>query len=135
MAFNQDSVRCQSLGQHRSKTPWIHNCCISLVDTAACSRISISPEVPYSTSTTSNAQLVDRRFLRRHKVGGSPIRHGGPRMTSPFLPLRWILLLLTLSVSFAQAADNAPKPLHHYVFFGHDRERISEPRFLETKAF
>jgi hypothetical protein len=34
----------------------------------------------------------------------------------------------------AAAASAAPEP-HHYVFFGRDRERITEPTFLETAAF
>jgi len=41
-----------------------------------------------------------------------------------------VLLILVCSASFAG------KPLHHYVFFGQDREKIKETKsFLETKAF
>src|SRR5690348_14210717 len=28
-----------------------------------------------------------------------------------------------------------PKPIHHYVFFNRERERIKEPTFLQTQAF
>jgi hypothetical protein len=44
----------------------------------------------------------------------------------------WGALFVWLSASFASAGT---KPLHHYVFFGQDREKISTATsFLETKA-
>jgi hypothetical protein len=42
----------------------------------------------------------------------------------------WIVLAVLLAQSVATA-----KPVHHYVFFNRDRERIAEKSFLETKAF
>jgi hypothetical protein len=41
----------------------------------------------------------------------------------------WIVLVVLLSCVCVSA-----KPVHHYVFFDRDRERIAEKSFLETKA-
>ena len=46
-----------------------------------------------------------------------------------------ILLGSVLLILFC-SASLAGKPLHHYVFFGQDREKIKETKaFLETKTF
>ena len=48
-------------------------------------------------------------------------------------PLLGSVLLVLI---FACTASLAAKLLHHYVFFGQDREKIRETKsFLETKAF
>jgi hypothetical protein len=56
--------------------------------------------------------------------------------------LRSLLVALLMGVGIPYrslepaAADQAPAhPIHHYVFFNRDRERISETNFLQTKAF
>ena len=54
--------------------------------------------------------------------------------------LRFLTSLIIVSIAClfacAAAADQTPpRPIHHYVFFNRDRERISEKSFLETKAF
>ena len=41
----------------------------------------------------------------------------------------WIALVIWLCGIHASA-----KPVHHYVFFGQDREKIKEESFLETKV-
>lgn len=46
-----------------------------------------------------------------------------------------VALLFSLYAPPAAPAEAAPRPLRHYVFFGADRERISDPAFIETKAF
>jgi hypothetical protein len=46
----------------------------------------------------------------------------------------WLAVLLTCAVAGVPAAPAAGE-VHHYVFFGMDRERIEEPSFLETGAF
>jgi hypothetical protein len=46
-----------------------------------------------------------------------------------------ITVLIPSPVASAQEKDAAARPLHHYVFFNRDRERISEASFLDTKAF
>src|SRR4051812_12186906 len=43
--------------------------------------------------------------------------------------------LFCLCAPLAVAAEPAPKPLHHYVFFGADREHISDASFLDTRSF
>ena len=44
------------------------------------------------------------------------------------------LALLTLLFSLAQAPTAGAQNVHHYVFFGTDRERITEPGFLDNKG-
>lgn len=46
-----------------------------------------------------------------------------------------LCLFLSAAPALADAVEKPRKTPHHYVFFGSDRERISEPSFLETKAF
>lgn len=46
-----------------------------------------------------------------------------------------LALLTANSTARAQPGEEAGKALHHYVFFGSDRERIGERPFLDTKAF
>src|SRR5689334_8807692 len=36
---------------------------------------------------------------------------------------------------FTMASTTAGKAVHHYVFFAHERERITEKSFLDTHAF
>jgi hypothetical protein len=43
-------------------------------------------------------------------------------------PLSWCLILLSC------CSGGAAEGLHHYVFFNRERERISDPLFIETKA-
>ena len=43
--------------------------------------------------------------------------------------------LLGVFVALPGPSAHAKDGVHHYVFFNRDRERISEPAFLETKAF
>src|SRR5579871_2911817 len=43
-------------------------------------------------------------------------------------------MLLVLALSTLQAATASRDP-HHYVFFGHDRERIVERSFLDNPVF
>jgi hypothetical protein len=51
----------------------------------------------------------------------------------------FVALLMSVAVPYASmgtAAAEAPsRPIHHYVFFNRDRDRISESTFLQTKAF
>src|SRR5215207_7880216 len=49
-------------------------------------------------------------------------------MKNVLMLARCALLLL------ACCAAAGAKPVHHYVFFGQDREKIREASFLETKA-
>jgi hypothetical protein len=44
-------------------------------------------------------------------------------------------LLYILLILMAHAAPAGAKAPHHYVFFNMDRERISDPAFIETDAF
>jgi hypothetical protein len=47
-----------------------------------------------------------------------------------------IKTFLTVVLSFICAAPLVAKPLHHYVFFGMDREKLRDTKsFLETKTF
>lgn len=50
--------------------------------------------------------------------------------------MTWKLLLLMAIAGCSRISPHAavPAPVHHYVFFGQDRERIAEPSFLESKA-
>ena len=58
--------------------------------------------------------------------------HGVPRFLMLFAAASWLVPAMSRG---DQVQVTAQKPLHHYVFFGRDRERIAEPSFLETKAF
>lgn len=50
--------------------------------------------------------------------------------------MRQILSTLCICASFLTTGHIASADgVHHYVFFNRDRERISEPSFLQTKAF
>src|ERR1051326_7138287 len=47
-----------------------------------------------------------------------------------------IAALCTLLIWFYAGAVAASKPIHHYVFFGMDREKLKDAKsFLETSAF
>lgn len=52
------------------------------------------------------------------------------RRRGPIATPGWCVLLLYACGSITSAAG-----VHHYVFFNRDRERISDPAFLQTKAF
>jgi len=45
------------------------------------------------------------------------------------------LLAVTAVAQSVPSGHAAARPVHHYVFFAEERERISEPSFLKTKAF
>src|SRR2546430_14597820 len=46
------------------------------------------------------------------------------------LKIRWCVLFISICCGSATAEG-----VHHYVFFNRDREKISDPEFLNTKAF
>ena|SRR2546429_2834721 len=46
------------------------------------------------------------------------------------LKIRWCVLFISICCGSAIAEG-----VHHYVFFNRDREKISDPAFLNTKAF
>jgi hypothetical protein len=48
---------------------------------------------------------------------------------------RWLSASLGLLFALPGLSALAKDGVHHYVFFNRDRERISEPTFLETRAF
>src|SRR5689334_21679844 len=54
-----------------------------------------------------------------------------PMRRPPILASVSLFLVLACFTSGARAADR----VHHYVFFGRDRERITESSFLDTPAF
>src|SRR5215470_14196927 len=55
-------------------------------------------------------------------------------MAFAFILICTSCLALPSEAHFTKASISA-KPVHHYVFFAHERERISEKSFLETAAF
>ena len=42
---------------------------------------------------------------------------------------------IVIALFLCVAVNTSAKPLHHYVFFGMDRERVKDASFLETKPF
>ena len=55
-------------------------------------------------------------------------------MTKRIINTAFILICTSCSAILGGTPTTA-KPVHHYVFFAHERERITEKSFLETAAF
>ena len=60
-------------------------------------------------------------------------------MTNRIVATAFILIcnscLVILGGTPFTRASTMGKPVHHYVFFAHERERIAEKSFLDTPAF
>jgi len=56
-------------------------------------------------------------------------------MTKQIIHSAFILICTSCLAILGETPFTTAKPVHHYVFFAHERERITEQSFLETAAF